>query len=131
MSCRACAKVEPWSVFACLERGLARRRLPPLAHAGRRVAAADGQWACFTLAVADNRLAEIRFNASPCSTLIACCEALAELNQSARLDVTPIVDTAVLLARLPGIPASKQERAVLAVAAWRAALAASTTMRAV
>src|SRR5699024_11855324 len=32
MSCRAHAQTEPWSVFACLERGLARRRLPPLAQ---------------------------------------------------------------------------------------------------
>jgi hypothetical protein len=109
--------------FDCFQRGLATRRLPPLAIVGQRVAGPDGLWAQFSVRVQRHRLAELRFACASCTTLIACCEALAELNRGCVPDSICVLDAEALRVRLPGMPRDKWDRAVLAVAALRAALA--------
>lgn len=109
--------------FDCFQRGLATRRLPPLAIAGQRVAGPRGLWAEFSVRTERGRLAELRFACAACTTLIACCEALAELNRGCAPGSVCVPDAETLWARLPGMPRDKWGRAVLAVAALRAALA--------
>lgn len=109
--------------FDCFQRGLVMRRLPPLAIVGPRVAGPDGLWAAFSLRVERRRFVELRFACAACTTLIACCEALAELNCGCTSDSLCVPDAEALWARLAGMPRGKWDRVVLAVAALRAALA--------
>ena len=109
--------------FDCFQRGLATRRLPRLAIVGQRVAGPDGLWVEFSLREERGRLAELRFACAACTTLIACCQALVELNRGCAPDSVGVLDPEALRARLPGMPRDKSGRAVLAVAGLRAALA--------
>jgi hypothetical protein len=109
--------------FDYFQRGLAARRLQPLPRPGPRVSAEDGLWASFSVRVSCARLAEIRFACASCTTLIACCEALAELNRGCPLDSVCVLGVETLWQRVPGMPRGKWDRAELAVAALSAALA--------
>jgi NifU-like protein involved in Fe-S cluster formation len=116
-------------VSELFERGFRRNRLPPLPVEGAECSGADGYSARFSLAVADGKIAGIGFRASSCATLIAYCELIAELAPGFRLEIARGLTAANLVETLPGVPALKRERAVLAVAAFRAALVAATPRR--
>lgn len=110
------------TVFDCFERGQQTRRLAPLSHVGREVSLPGGITASFSLAADNNRLTDIRFTCTSCATLIACCQALVELNRNFCLDTPAVRDRAGLLLSLPGLPATKHDRVALAVTAFHAAL---------
>lgn len=118
-----CCATHRLSVPACIERGLATRRAAPLVHEGPRVEA-DGLWAAFSLRRDGDRLT-LRFRAAACTTLIAYCQALVELLAGGDPAEAAAMDPATLAAALPGVPAARRDRAVLAVAALRAALASA------
>lgn len=115
-----CCATPRLSVAGCIERGLATRRAPPLAHEGPRVDAA-GLWAAFSLCPDGQGLA-LRFRAAACTTLIAYCQALVELLADGDVADAAAVEPATLVAALPGVPPQRRDRAALAVAALRAAL---------
>lgn len=110
-------------VADCFGRGLRTRRLAPLATVGPRVADDEnGLWACFSVQAEQGRLADVRFNCASCTTLIACCQALAELSCCQALDAATALDETRLRARLPGIPVGKLDRVRLATQALHAIL---------
>ncbi|SEL84297.1 iron-sulfur cluster assembly scaffold protein [Halomonas daqiaonensis] len=110
----------------CLERGLRTRRAPPLPHLGEWVEMPQGLRARFSVAIRDDALADVRFEATPCATLVAYCQALAEHETERPLHATPGLDAKGLANLLHGVPPIRQGRAILAVAALRAALKMTT-----
>jgi hypothetical protein len=128
-ACRApcCSATPRLTVSELFERGFRRNRLPPLAIEGMPCTNADEFTARFSLAVTDGKISDIRFRASVCATLIAYCELIAELTTGSNLDIARALSAADLVATLAGVPALKRDRAVLATAAFRAALAAAET----
>jgi hypothetical protein len=128
-TCReACCSATPrLTVSELFERGFRRRRTAPLPIEGARCSDADGNTACFSLDVADGTIAAVSFHASSCATLIAYCEYIAEAVPGARIDLARELTAANLIDGLTGVPPLKRDRAVLAVAAFRAALAAATS----
>jgi NifU-like protein involved in Fe-S cluster formation len=123
-ACReACCSVAPrFTVAELFERGHRRNRAEPLALEGETVADAEGNNARFSVDLDGDRLAEIRFRASSCTTLIAYSEALAELLAGFDAAMAAQYAPQDLVAALPGVHPLKKNRAVLAVAALRAAL---------
>jgi NifU-like protein involved in Fe-S cluster formation len=123
-ACReACCSVAPrFTVAELFERGYRRNRAEPLALEGETVADAEGNNARFSVDLDGGRLAEIRFRTSSCTTLIAYSEALAELLAGFDAAMAAQYAPQDLVAALPGVHPLKQNRAVLAVAALRAAL---------
>ena len=128
-ACReACCSVAPrFTVAELFERGFRRSRLAPLDVEGEAVSDAENNAVRFSLALDGTRLDEIRFRASSCTTLIAYSQALAELFSGHDAAIAAHFTPRELAAALPGVPALKQNRAVLAVAAFRAALHAAQT----
>ncbi len=106
----------------CLERGLRTRRAAPLSHLGAWIETPGSLRARFSLAVERAVIAEIRFEATPCATLVAYCQALAEHEAGRPLAAAPGLDARALVALLVGVPPAHRDRAVLAVAAWRTAI---------
>jgi NifU-like protein involved in Fe-S cluster formation len=123
--CReACCSVTPrLTVSELFERGFRRNRAAPLPIEGAAFTDADGNSARFSLDVTGATIAGIGFRASSCATLIAYCEYLAEVTTGFRLDIANAFTATSLVEALPGVPPLKRSRAVLAVAAFRAALA--------
>ena len=123
--CRAaCCSVTPrLTVSELFERGFRRNRSAPLPIEGAAYTDSDGNTARFSVDVTDDTIAGLSFRASCCATLIAYCEYLAEVAPGFRLDIASAFTTASLIEALPGVPALKRARAVLAIAAFRAALA--------
>ena len=123
--CRdACCSATPRvTVSDLFERGFRRNRSAPLPVLGAELSDTDGNTARFSLAIADERIVDANFRASSCATLIAYCEFIAELVPGARLEIVTALTAADLVEAVPGVPALKRPRAVLAVAAFRAALA--------
>jgi NifU-like protein involved in Fe-S cluster formation len=127
-ACReACCNAAPRrTVGELIERGFRRNRDAPLPIEGGACADADGNTARFSVEVADGRIVAAGFRASSCATLIAYCEFIAEVAPGFRLEIARGLTAANLVEGLPGVPALKHERAVLAVAAFRAAVAAAS-----
>jgi NifU-like protein involved in Fe-S cluster formation len=127
-TCReACCSVTPrFTVAELFERGYRRNRETPLPVQGDAVADADGNSARFSLAISDGKLAATRFQATACTTLIAYCEAIAELLSGFSAEMAGQLSSKDLVDALPGVPAFKQDRAVLAIAAFRLALCAAS-----
>lgn len=125
--CReACCNVTPrLSVTELFERGFRRSREAPRAIAGVTCTGAEDNSASFSLDVADGRITAVGFRASCCATLIAYCEYLAEVMSGFELAIARELTAANLVDSLPGVPALKRDRAVLAIAAFRAALLAA------
>ena len=96
---------------------------------GAELSDREGNTARFSLAIAGERIVDVNFRASSCATLIAYCEFIAELVPGSRLDIGTALTAADLVAAVPGVPALKRGRAVLAVAAFRAALAQTNEHR--
>jgi NifU-like protein involved in Fe-S cluster formation len=126
-TCReSCCSVAPrFTVAELFERGYRRIRETPLPVQGEAVSDAEGNAARFSIAIVDGKLVDARFRASACATLIAYCEAIAELLPGFAPDVAGSLTPRELVAALPGVPMPKQDRAVLAIAAFRAALHAA------
>jgi NifU-like protein involved in Fe-S cluster formation len=123
-TCReACCSVTPrFTVSELFERGFRRIRAEPLALQGETIRDAEGNTASFSLSLVTGRIAELRFRASACTTLIAYSEALAELLPGLDAGLAAHFTPAELVAAVPGVHPLKKTRAVLAVAALRAAL---------
>jgi NifU-like protein involved in Fe-S cluster formation len=130
-ACReACCSAAPRrTVGELIERGFRRNRDAPLPIEGGACADADGNTARFSVEVADGRIVAAGFRASSCATLIAYCEFIAEVAPGFRLEIARELTAANLVEGLPGVPGLKRERAVLAVAAFRAAVAAASPDR--
>jgi NifU-like protein involved in Fe-S cluster formation len=110
------------------ERGFRRTREAPLAIKGAVCTDLDGNTARFSFALSGDRLSAIRFQASPCATLIAYCQLIAETLPGCSLDIARALTPRELARQLTGVPLLKQNRAALAVAAFASALAAASSM---
>jgi NifU-like protein involved in Fe-S cluster formation len=105
------------------------RRAPPLPVTGEWVATPQGLRARFSLDLHDGIIAEIRFESTPCATLVAYCQALTEHESGRALMSSPSVTADGLVALLEGVPPLRRDRAILAVAALRAAIVKSISTR--
>jgi NifU-like protein involved in Fe-S cluster formation len=94
----------------------------PIGSSGALVHGDDGASAQFVLEVIGARITGASYACSSCVTLIALCEHLAELAAGKAMEDARRLEPAALLRMHPEIPPSKQDRALLAVAALRAAL---------
>jgi NifU-like protein involved in Fe-S cluster formation len=123
-TCReACCSVMPrLTVSELFERGFRRRRDPPLAIEGVACNSELGDFARFSLDVAGSRIKTVGFRSSSCATLIAYCELIAETVPGFSRTIAGALTARDLVDALPGVPAYKHDRAVLALAAFRAAL---------
>jgi NifU-like protein involved in Fe-S cluster formation len=126
-TCReACCSVSPRrTVSELFERGFRRNRAAPLPIEGAPCSDAEGNTARFSLDVLDGNIRTVGFHVSSCATLIAYCEYLAETVPGFRLEIANALTSSQLVESVPGVPAFKHNRAVLAIAAFRAALAAA------
>ena len=126
-TCReACCSVTPrLTVSDLFERGYRRNRAPMLTIEGETCIGAENNSARFSIAIADGKLMELGFRVSGCATLIAYCEMIAEIMPGFRIGIARGLGPDDLVAALPGVPPLKQDRALLAVTAFRAALAAA------
>jgi NifU-like protein involved in Fe-S cluster formation len=126
-TCReTCCSVTPrFTVAELFERGFRRNRTAPFATEGEAVRDAEGNSARFSIEFEGATLSDIRFHVSTCTTLIAYSEALAELLPGLDAGLAAHFTAQDLVGALPGVPVLKQPRAVLAVAAFRAALLAA------
>ena len=123
-TCReACCNVRPrLSVADLFERGFWRNRSAPLPIEGAPCAGTDENTAQFSLKVDGDKIMAVGFRATTCATLIAYCEYLAETASGFRLEIACELTAANLVESVPGVPALKRDRAVLAIAAFRAAI---------
>ena len=126
-TCReACCSVKPrLTVSELFERGYRRNRAAPLPIEGGPCIDAEGNTARFSLDALGGKIISVGFRATTCAALIAYCEYIAEIVPSFRLEIAKELTSAQLVARIPGVPPLKQNRAVLAIAAYRARLAAA------
>jgi NifU-like protein involved in Fe-S cluster formation len=129
-TCREpCCTQPTLSVSELFERGFRRSREMPLTVAGEAQINNEGHVARFSLDLAGDRIAQLRFQASPCATLIAYCELIAETLPGSRLDIARALSGADLVQKLPGVPAMKRDRAALAAAALHSALVVASLPR--
>jgi len=126
-TCReACCSAAPCLTVAELfERGFRRNREAPRTIVGASCTGAEDNTAAFSLDITDGRVTAVGFRASCCATLIAYCQYVAEIAPSSRLELARELTAANLVDSVPGVPALKRDRAVLAIAAFRAALLAA------
>ena len=123
-TCReACCAAPRMTVSELLERGLRRNRAAPLSIEGDGCVDAEGNAARFSVELNDSKVAAVGFRATCCATLIAYGEWIAETAPGLRLDLAQGLSARDLIDAVPGVPALKWNRAVLAVAAFRSALA--------
>ena len=113
------------TVAELFERGFRRNREAPHAIVGAPCIGAEDNTLSFSLDVAEGRIARVGFHASCCATLIAYCEYIAEIAPGFSLMIARELTAANLADSVPGVPALKRDRAVLAIAAFRAALLAA------
>jgi NifU-like protein involved in Fe-S cluster formation len=111
------------TVSELVERGLRRNRAAPLPHEGAQLGDADGNAARFSIDVRDAAIADVGFRMTSCATLVAYGELIAETVAGMRIELANALSARDLVDALPGVPALKCERAVLALAAFRSALA--------
>lgn len=126
-TCREpCCNVTPrLTVSELFERGFRRVREAPLPIQGATCAGAEDNAVSFSLDVANGKIIALRFQASCCATLIAYCEYVAEIAPGFRIEIARGLSAQNLIEALPGVPALKRDRAVLAIAGFRAALRAA------
>jgi NifU-like protein involved in Fe-S cluster formation len=118
-----CGAVPRLTVSELCERGLRRNRAVPLVMEGSPCTDAEGNTARFSLDLVDGTIAAVGFRVTTCATLVAYCEFIAERTPGFRLEIAKALTAANLIDAVPGVPAFKRGRAVLAVAAFRAAIA--------
>jgi NifU-like protein involved in Fe-S cluster formation len=127
-ACRQpCCNASPrLTVSELFERGWRRIRSAPLAIEGATCAGVEGNVARFSLDVTNDKIAAVGFRASSCATLIAYCEYVAEFVPGCAAGLAQGFTAQNLIDGLPGVPKLKQDRAVLAIAAFRSALDAAS-----
>ena len=123
-TCRqfCCNVTAGYSVTELFERGYRRLRDAPLALQGPPRVDADGNFAAFSLDIADGRILRAGFRSTSCATLIAYCELVAETVPSFRPAIARALTANEIVNALPGVPPLKQNRSTLAVAAFHSAL---------
>ena len=123
-ACReACCNVTPrLTVAELFERGFRRNRETPLAIEGQLCTGPEDNTASFSLDAADGKIAAVGFRASCCATLIAYCEFIVQIAPGFRFEIARGLTAQNLIEGLPGMPALKRDRALLAIAAFRSAL---------
>jgi NifU-like protein involved in Fe-S cluster formation len=127
-TCRLpCCASPRQTVSELLERGLRRNRATPLSREGTQVSDADGNAARFSIDVRDATIADVGFRMTSCATLVAYGELIAETVAGMRIELANGLTARDLVDALPGVPALKRDRAVLAVAAFRSALSKVST----
>ncbi len=95
------------------------------AACGERVRTADGANVQFALDSRDDLVQSIRYRSSSCATLVAYAEVLGDLVSGASLGALARITPTTLIDALPGVPASRRDRArAVARAAWSALAAA-------
>jgi NifU-like protein involved in Fe-S cluster formation len=119
--CSVTARLTASELF---ERGFRRNRAAPLSIEGEPRTDPEGNVARFSIAIAGTKLAAVSFRATTCATLIAYCELIAELTPGMNPEMAEQLSARDLVEGLPGVPKLKHGRALLAVEAFRAALAA-------
>ena len=126
-TCReACCNVTPrLTVAELFERGFRRNREAPLAIEGQPCTGVGDNTVSFSLDVTDGKIAAVGFRASCCATLIVYCEYIAQIAPGFRFEIARGLTAQNLIEGLPGVPALKRDRAVLAIAAFRSALMAA------
>ena len=123
-----CCGVAPRrNVSDLFDRGRRRARQAALSIEGDERRDANGLAVRFSLAVADGRIAKAGFKATTCITLIAYCELIVELTAGQDIRQAARLSVAEVISELPDVPALKRDRAPLATAAFRDALAAAWT----
>lgn len=128
-TCReACCCATPrLTVSELFERGFRRRRDPPLPIEGEPCRDGAGNFARFSLEMANGRIGRVGFQSSSCATLIAYCQLIAETLSGFRREIARELTAKQIVDALPGVPLYKQERSLLALAAVRAALDSAAT----
>jgi NifU-like protein involved in Fe-S cluster formation len=129
-TCReaCCSVTARHTVSELFERGFRRNRAAPLPIEGEQLTDAEGNAARFSIDVADSKIARLGFRATSCATLIAYCEFIAESVPGFGIEIARELTAANLVEALPGVPALKRERAMLAIAAFRAALTTASSL---
>jgi NifU-like protein involved in Fe-S cluster formation len=129
-TCReACCSVTPrHTVSELFERGFRRNRAAPLPIEGAQLSDAEGNAARFSIDLTEGKIAGVGFRATSCATLIAYCEFIAESVPGFRLEIARELTATNLVESVPGVPALKRERAMLAIAAFRAALTTASSL---
>jgi NifU-like protein involved in Fe-S cluster formation len=124
--CReGCCGVRPrLTVSELFERGFRRNRTAPLACKGAACTDAEGNTARFSLDYQNGVIAAVGFRASTCATLIAYCEFIAEIVIGYPLEQAWALAASDLVDGVGSVPAMRRQRAILAGAAFRSALAA-------
>jgi hypothetical protein len=108
-----------------IDRGLRRSRSPVLPVVGAACEDDDGRFARFSLQVEGDVISDVRFQASPCVTLVAYCEVAAEWVTGQTLPAAARrIRAADLSSELPLVPAAKRARALLASQALIASIVA-------
>jgi NifU-like N terminal domain len=98
-----------------IDRGLRRSRAPLLPVVGAARVDPEGRFARFSLRVENEVITDVRFQASPCVTLVAYCEVAAEWVTGQTLPAAARrVRPTDLSVELPLVPAAKRARALLA-----------------
>ena len=130
-TCReACCNVTPrLTVAELFERGFRRNREAPLPIEGAACMGPENNAVSFSLDAADGKITAIGFRATTCATLIAYCEFIAAITPGFRLEIAHGLTAENLIEGLPGVPALKRDRALLAIAAFRSALLAAEELQ--
>lgn len=107
------------SVYELFQTALRKPRGPV---EGPLVKADDGACVRFRVEWTAGTVATVHYQSTTCATLIALCELISRLACGLDRQAASALDAATLLAHLPEIPASHQDRAFLAARAFHAAL---------
>lgn len=93
--------------------------------AGQRVATADGAGIQIAIETDASCVRSLQYRASSCATLVAYAEVLGDLVLGKPLDEVARITPPALMAILPGVPVSRQDRATAVIHATWSALAAA------
>jgi hypothetical protein len=117
-----CGATPRRSVSEYLDRGLRRNRAGLRAVRGVECRDRNDLSAHFSGDLTADTIRSIGFKVSPCATLLAYSEMLAELATGQSLTTARRLTAAALAASLPEVPPAKRDRAILAVAALHSLL---------
>lgn len=117
-----CCRPVP-NVYHYFERACRRDPAPLNGSQGGKVVDEDGNSVVFWVETEGNRIVGAAYRCTTCFTLIALCEHLSEILGGMDLETARRYTAADLLGLHPEIPPSRRNRAELAVAALRSALA--------
>lgn len=109
-------------MYDYFQAALRRRPAEPSGEPGPVVHGADGNLASFRLTARDGRVVAAAYRATTCVTLVALCEHIRELAIGRSLDELGRMTAADLRSLHPEIPASRADRADLAIRALRFAV---------